>query len=454
MRIIIIGCGKVGGGILKKLSGENHEIIVLDNNPEVIRAVQNEYDVMALCAEATDFAVLDSMDIRRADLLIATSDSDEVNMLCCFIAKKLDVKHVLARIRDTEYTRSSLSFLKKEMDIDMIVNPDYLTAEAIYRGLKLPAAVKVENFSDGRLVVSEVIVEKTSGFCGRSLIDARRAYPFSFLIGSVTRNNDFFIPKGDFVLAEGDRISLVAEGSELSGLLKAAGFPHREPKNIILVGASRISVHLSELLCRDGKNIKLIEKDRERCEKLRERLPAELAIVNADATQQDLLSEEGVESCDALVSLTSHDEDNIMLSFFAKKCGVPKVITKVNQSNYAELCEDYGLDTPVSAKSITSDFISGYVRELGDHGKNKVKRLYTIGKGNASAVEFLVSENFKALDTRLKDMKIRRGLLLVGIIRDGSSIIPCGSDKIYPGDRVVVLSEDKGIKDLNEILVN
>ncbi len=451
VRIIVVGCGKIGENILADLANEDHNVIAIDNDPVVIGNIGNIYDVMTVCGSGTDRSVLKEARVESAELFIACTSSDEVNMLSCFIARRMGAKHTVARIRNPEYNLDNLGFLKEQLDLSRAINPDRLAAKEMYNVLKLPWAVKIQTFSVRNFEIIEINLREDSPFTGVKLMDLRNKYKAKFLICVVGRGDKVYIPDGNFVLRPGDRVGLTAEPAEIQKLMKAAGIEKKYTKNVMILGGGRIAFYLAKMLSDSGVNVKIIEIDEEKCNKLSQQLP-KVVVINGNGAQQELLFEEGLASADAFVSLTGMDEENILISIFASTHNVPTVITKVNQSTMVNMASRLGLDRVISPKELMSDVLVQYARALDNTRGSNVETLYNIMDDKAVVLEFNVSAEFHGTGIPLKDLRLKPGILIAGIIRSRMAIIPTGSDCIQVNDKVIILTENRRLNDLSDIL--
>ncbi len=450
MRIIIVGCGKIGSTIIESLVNEGHDVTAVDSNPAVIAEITDIYDVMGVCGNGADCDTLSEANIEKADLFVAVAGSDELNMLSCFMAKRMGAGHTIARIRTPGYNDAGLSFMCQQLDLSVSINPELLAAQELFNILQLPSAVNIETFSNRKFEMVEIVLKPDSPLNGISLIELRRKYQAKFLICTVQRGNDIFIPDGSFVLKGGDRVGLTASPNEIEKLLRLIGNRQKKARNIMILGASRTAYYLSKLLIEAGNSVKIIDKDPARCEEFAKLLPA-VTMILGDGAEQELLLEEGIDSTDAFVSLTGMDEENILISFFACAQNVPKVIAKVNRNELANMAEKLGLDCIISPKRIMSDVLSRYARALENSLGSNVETLYKIMDGKAEALEFNVQSDFKYLNIPLKDMKLKQNILIAGILRSRKSLIPTGDDAIQPGDRVIVIAAGHRLNDLSDI---
>ena len=451
MKIIIIGCGKIGSTILANLTYEGHDVLAIDNNPEVISKITNVYDVMGVCGNGADCDVLEEADAFSVDLLVATTGSDELNMLSCFLAKRMGTKHIIARIRNPEYNDKSLSFMKTHLELDMAINPELLAAHELYNILKLPSAATIETFSIRNFEMIELRLKPDSVLDGMRIIDMRNKFNAKFLICAVQRGDEAYIPDGNFTLKSGDKIGLTAAPNEIAKLLKEMGMLQKQARNIMILGGSRTAYYLAKRLTAAGNRVSIIERDRQICEELCEALP-KAVIINGDGAQQELLLEEGINSWDAFVALTGTDEQNLLISSFVQSKNVPKVIAKVNRDELIHLAEHWGIDCIVSPKKTISNILVQYARALENSAGSSVETLYKLMDDKVEALEFSVKHDFEAVRIPFKELETKNNILIAGIMRERKPIIPTGDDMLLPGDKVIVLAANQRINTLSDIL--
>ena len=452
MDIIVAGVGKIGYKVISTLVNEGHNVTVIDKKTEIITEVTNIFDVIGVCGNCADCETLEEAGIDRADLFIAFTGSDEMNMLSCFLAKKMGAKHTVARIRNPEYNDRSLGFMRQQLALSMSVNPELLVAQELYNILKIPSAFKVDYFARRSLEIIEMKIKADSPICGKKLSKLRDKQTVEFLIAAVLREGKVIIPDGSFELAAGDIVSIAAAPGDMQKLIKGLGIITKQARNVMILGGSKTAYYLSKMLVSSGNEVKIIEKNTSRCEELSDIVP-KAVLINGDGSQQELLLEEGLRSLDAFVALTGMDEENILISIFAANQNVPKVISKVNRDEMVKMAENLGLDCVVSAKSVTSDIILRYTRALENTLGSSIETLYRIMDDKVEALEFKVNEDSSLLNTPIKDLKIKQGILIVGIIRPGKkTVIPSGDDIVMKGDRVIVLSSQNRITCLSDIL--
>lgn len=451
MKIVIVGCGKIGTALIESLIAEGHDVVAVDKSPAVLAEITNTYDVMTACGNGTDWDLLVEVGIESADLIIAVTDSDELNMLCCFLARRMGAKHTVARIRSPEHNDGSLHFLRHQLELSLVINPDHLVAKELYNILKLPSAAKVETFSTRGLEMVELKLKNDSVLDGMNLITLRKKYPFSFLIGTVEREEEVFIPDGRFVLKSGDKISITSTPTELMKLLRALGVLQKQARNVMILGASNTAYYLTQMLLNGNNTVKVMDKDPHRCREFSDALP-EAVVILGDGAKQDLLLEEGLSDMDAFVSLTGMAEQNILLSYFASAQNVPKVISKINRDEFVSTAERLGLDSVVSPRKTVANVIVRYARALENSGDSSMETLYKLVNGKAEALEFTVKADTAVCNVPLKDLPLKENVLIAGISRGRKSFIPSGTDEILPGDKVLILTAGHRINNLPDIL--
>lgn len=449
MNIIIIGGGKVGRTLVEYLNNEGHAVVLIDIKSSIIERVQNDFDVMGIVGSGTDIEVLKEAGIKRADLVIAVTEKDEFNVLCCVIAKKLCAKKCIARMRNPEYYKQ-IGFMRDELGISMIVNPEFYAASEISRILRFPAAIKTETFAKGRIELAEMKVEKDSPLIGKALHEIYSKYRVKVLVCAVQRGEDVIIPNGDFVLFSEDKIHVTATHSDIAKFMHSVGIDNQRLKTAMLIGGGRVSYYLAKQLIESGMRVKIIESNMERCNELAELLP-KAAIICADGTDKNTLAEEGIDSVDAFVTLTGIDEENIIISMYAKHCNVDKVVTKINRLAFAEMLDSIGIDSVVTPKNITANIILGYVRAMENSSGTEINSLYRIVGDKAEAIEFKVTNEPRLTSVPLKKLKLKKNILIASIVHSGRPFIPYGDSTIEPGDSLVIVTT-RQIKKITDIL--
>ena len=453
MKIIIVGGGKIGATLIQNLENEGHDITVVDSDQKVIDEISNIYDVMCVCGNAVDNDTLNEAQVSSADLLITVTNSDEINMLICYIAKKMGAAYTVARVRNPEFNDKRMDQVKQYLDMSFTINPELLAAQEIFNILKLPAAINIETFSRRNFCMIELLLKEGSHLDGMTLIELRKKYNLNFLISVVKRGAEVYIPDGNFALKCGDHICLTANFAEIQKLLKVLGLAKKQSKTVMILGATTTSYYLAKMLLRSGTDVTIIDKDINRCNEFAERLPGAV-IINGDGAEQEVLMEEGITSADAFVALTGMDEENILISIFAQSQNVPRVVAKVNRNELASMAEKLGLDSIVSPKKAVSNVITSYARALQNSLGSNVETMYKLMDGRVEALEFKVQSDFKAQHIPLKEMKLKKDVLIAGILRKRKAFVPNGDDEILVGDRVIVIAksnEDK-MDDLADIL--
>ena len=379
------------------------------------------------------------------------TNSDEINMLSCFIAKKMGAANTVARIRNPEYNDQSLGILRQYLELEMSINPELLAARELYNMLKLPAAVNVGSFSRKNFDIAELRLKDNSLLCGMKIMDIRKKYPGQYLVGIVKRGENVFIPDGNFVLAANDKIGVTASPTELLKFLKSLNVTHKQAKSVMIVGACRTTYYLAKMLLSGSTKVTIIERDLQRCRDMSETLRG-ATIIHGDGADLDLLLEAGLENTDAFLSLTGMDEENILLAYSASAKNVSKVIAKVNRDEFHFIAEKMELENIITPRKIVADMFVGYARALKNSLGSKVETLYKLMGGAAEALEFEAKNDPKYVGTTLKDLQLKPNTLVAGIIRGRKTIIPMGNDCIMPEDKVVILSAGKRINELADIV--
>lgn len=451
MKIIVAGCGKIGTTLVECLVAEGHDVVVIDSLSEVISTVANIHDVMGVCGNAADTETLEEAGISTSELFIASTNSDELNMLSCFIAGRMGAGHTIARIRNPEYNDQSLDFMKKQLDLSMAINPELLAARELLRILQMPSAVKVETFAGRSFEMVEIKLPEDSEIDGLSLRDLREKYKTNILIGVVQRGDEVHIPGGNFILKGGDKIGLIARHSDIVKFLRSIGMMRKQAKSVMIVGGSRTAYYLADMLSTVGTSVKIIEKDPALCRELSESLP-DASIICGDGAEQGVLLEEGIRDTDAFVALTPMDEENILISIYAELQKVPKVISTVNREELSPMAEKLGLDCIVSPSKTISDVLVRYARALDNSLGSNIETLYKLMDARIEALEFISAADPKLNDIPLKDLATKPNILIAGIIRGRRTIVPGGNDCIQAGDRVIILAENQRLSDLSDIL--
>lgn len=449
MNIVIVGDGKVGATLVEYLSLENHNIVVIDRDQKVVEQMVNNFDVMGICGNGASYEVQVEAGVADAKLFVAATSSDELNILCCLMAKKIGAQHTIARVRNPEYM-TQLAFIKDELGLSMVVNPEYDAANEIAKILRFPSAINIESFSKGNVDLAEIKITADSPLCDKQVVDIFNSLKTKVLICAVQRGNDIFIPRGDFVIKSGDKIHITASRTALIKFMKETKIYKHRTKDIMIIGGGKMGYYLARQLSgTGGYNIKIIEIDKARCEHLCVALP-DVDIINADGTDRNVLHEQGIDHLDAFVALTTIDEENIITSMYASAIGISKTVAKVNRVSY-QVLESIGMDSAFSSKELAANRIIAYIRALDNSGESSVQTLYRLLDGRIEALEFNITENFKKTGIPLKNLNLHENTLIGCIIRESQVVFPNGDDTIEIGDSVIVVSKKQGITSINEI---
>jgi len=450
MDIVIVGDGKVGYTLAEQLNKEGHDITIIDNRADILNSTLEMLDVMGVRGNGASMEVQMEAGVPSADLLIAATSGDEVNMLCCLTAKMLGAKRTIARVRNPEYS-TQLQMLKEPLGLSMVINPELESAREIARVVKFPPALKIETFSKGRVELIEFKLLEHMPIVGKSLMEMPQIIDSNVLICAVDRGGAVIIPRGSFVLEAGDRIHITGAARQITSFLSQIGGIHLKVRSLMLVGGGRIAYYLAKMLDVKAFRIKIIEKNRERCDELCDLLP-NATIIHGDGSDIDVLESEGIEEADAFVALTNIDEENLIMSMVANEKKVPKIITKTGRFDNLSILEKLGIDTVINPKMTTANHIIQYVRAVQNSVHfNNIKTLYKIVNGKAEATEFTATSDTAHLNVRLDQLHLKRNLLLAVIVRDGKVIIPHGEDVIKEGDSVIVLTNEHKLSCLNNI---
>lgn len=448
--IIIVGNGKMGFSLADQLASEDHSITIVDTHEAALRRASDTLDVMSVKGNGVSAAVLREAGAEHADLLIAATSTDEVNMVCCLTAKKMGTSYTIARIRNQEYT-SGLAELKRDLGIDMVINPENATAVEISRLLRFPSAANIETFCRGRVELMGFRLMEEDFLVGNPLQDlSSQVKKLSLLFCAVDRDGEVIIPNGSFVPQAGDNLYLIGRPTGLDQFFRLLGRYTPKVRRVFLVGGGKISLYLAILLEKMQMQVKIVELSEARCRFLSELLPHS-TIICGDGTDQELLDSENLSSCDAFVALTDRDEDNLIISLYAAQLGLSKVITKSNRQNYNRIAQAVGLDSIISPKQLATSHILQVVRGIQNSQGSVMNALYRIADGAAEAMEFTVTASTRHLGTPLRDLSLKPGILVAVVARGGEIIIPEGSTSIQEGDSVILISRDRRLQDLNDI---
>ncbi|MBQ9512944.1 MAG: Trk system potassium transporter TrkA [Lachnospiraceae bacterium] len=450
MQILIVGCGNVGIAIAEQLSTEGHDITAIDERSDNLQYAVNAFDIRGIVGNGASFSILKDAGVETSDMLLAVTDSDELNMLCCLIGKRAGAKTTVARVRNPVY-KQELNYIKSELDINMVINPEEIAAAEAARSLKYPLASKVESFARGRAEMVQMRIEKDSPLRGKSLMEIRTDLAGNVIFAIVQRGDEVYIPYGSFVLQEKDEVSIVAPSKELLTFFKKAGIPTAKVRDAILIGGGQTAFYLARQLLSMGVDVKIFEKEKERCAKLSEALP-EAMIINGDGTDKDMLMEEGLAGTDAFIALTGIDEENIMMSLFTKSVSKAKLITKLTKVSYNDIIGEMEIGTTLYPRLITAERIIRYVRGIQESMDSEIETLYRLCDGRVEALEFLIKRDAPVIGVPLQELRMKRGLIVACINHRGDVIVPNGSSTIAAGDTVIVVTRLTGFKDITDIL--
>ncbi len=452
MDIIIVGCGKVGRTLVQALSRENHNITIIDLKEDRIRSLSDEMDVKGVVGNGNSFKTLQEAGISHASLLIAVTASDEQNLLCCCIARRVGNCKTIARVRNPMYVDDT-PFLREELGLAMIINPELACATEIARIFQFPSAVKIESFSKGLIDMMHFRVTKECTLIGRPLMDIRSKLGLDVLICSVLRGEELIIPRGDFVFQEGDSVAFLAKAQIASQFFQKIGIPTGRTRSALIVGGGKISYYLAQRLLLVGIDTKIIESNYDRCQELTDLLP-KATIICADGTQERILIQEGIENVDGFVAITGFDEENILVSLLAKKISKAKVVTKINRAGFESVLGDLAIDTAIYPRMLIADTILQYARSMNPSVGSNMENLYQLENGRAEALEFYIKESSALTNTPIMKLKLKSNIIICCINRKGRVILPTGTDEIQVGDHVVIVVKEHGLHDIKDILQN
>ena len=450
LNIIIVGLGKVGGTLVEQLSKEGNDITIIDKNPTAVQAMSGLYDIMGIVGNGASYSVQMEAGIENCDLFIAVTESDELNLLCCTVAKRVSNCSAIARVRTPDYSKE-VEYLREKLGLTMIINPDLEAAKEVARILYLPATLEVNSFAHGQAELIKFKIPEGNILANLPISQLGKAVSHKVLICAVERDGEVFIPSGNFVLEEGDIISYVANRKVAKQFLNALGFNTRQVKNTMIIGGGTSAQYLADKLIHSGVSVKIIEKDRARCEELSLLLPKAI-IINGDGTDEELLKEEGIHSAESFVPLTGIDEENIMLTLFARQVSNAKVVTKINHITFKDVINNLDLGSIFYPRYITSEAIIAYARAKKNSLGSNIETLYHMFDSRVEAIEFRVRNASKVTNTPLMELSLKKNLLITFINRNGSIIIPSGQDSIHVGDTVMIVTTHTGFNDIMDIL--
>ena len=450
MNIIIVGCGKVGETLAAELNLGGNNVTIIDRDAAKVKAIANKLDIMGIIGNGASRTTQKEAGIDDADMLIAVTGNDELNLLCCIVAKKSAGCRTIARLKNPEYSTDA-SYIKNELGLAMVINPELAAAKEIARILNFPSAIKVDIFAKSRVELLTFKLPEDSRLAGMSIKDASMKLKTGVTFCTIERGDDAYIANGNFVFEGKDVISILASPKQAKDFFSKIDYKIQPIKDVLIVGGSAISYYLISLLEKSGISCTVIEKDSARCNELATEFE-KATIINADPSDEDTLKEEGIGRVDSFVAMTGIDEENIMLSLFAKKAGTRKVITKVNRIDFDDIISHLDLDSIVYPKNITADIIVSYVRAMNNAGSSSIETLYNLNRGKVEAAEFTVLAGSPIVGIPLMNLSLKPDVLVAAIQRGKVQITPRGQDVIEPGDSVVIVTKDLELNDITDIL--
>lgn len=452
MRIVIVGLGTIGKTILRTLSKEKHSITLIDENKDKIEELIAKYDVSAVIGNGARMDIQQEANVKDADLVIAITDSDELNIFACMVARKVGAKNTIARVRNPDYSQQ-ISEMKDDLGISMLVNPEKDTANEIFNLINLPSIVQVEHFAKGRVLLVEIVAEKGCLLIGETLISIGKKLSTKVLICAVERNGEVFIPSGNFTIRENDKIHFTSDVHKLGDFLAEINLVKSPLKNVMIVGGNnKTSLYLAEQLSKKKYKVKLIEKDRKNAEFLAETLPR-ITVIYGNGMRHDILIEEGLEGMDAFVALADIDEENMVSAMFANKMKVKKAISQIKSDDLIDMLTELGMHNNVSPKHVVANRIASYIRALANKRGSNVLTLSRLVNGQVEALEFAAKTQEKIYNKPLKTLRVKENCLIACIIRGSQVMIPDGNSTIQKGDNVIVVTTHKNFDDLMDIFM-
>ena len=450
MKIIIIGCGRVGEMLAGKLNNVGHDVTIIDLSATKVNEISSRYDIMGVIGNGATQSIQHEAGVETADLLIAVTNSDELNLLCCIVAQREGKCQTIARVKNPEY-RKEIPYLKEQLGLAMVINPEYAAAEEIARVLRFPAAIKIEPFAKGKVELIKFRLLKDCSVIGLTVREMMTRYHSDILVGTVERGDEAYIPRGDFKFEERDVVSIIATPANANEFFKKITYKGHSIKKALVAGGGEITHYLCGILEQTKIDLKVIERDKKACEELCARWP-KVDVIHGKATNRELLLEEGINKAGAFVALSDLDEENVLLSLFAKELGKGKLITKINRTDYDDVINRLDFDTVICPINITSDIIVRYVRAMDNAKGSNVETLYNVIPDKVEAAEFIIREKSPVANKMLMDLKFKKDVLVAAILRGNDVITPRGQDVIQAGDAVVVVSKRLGMRDITDIL--
>lgn len=451
MKIIVVGDGKVGFAIAKQLNQEGHDITVVENKSSVLLSTMNQLDIVGVQGNGASLDTLMEARVSSSDLLIAATSTDEVNIICCLLAKKLGARHTIARIRNPEYS-NTVRLIKDELGLSMSINPEQAAAREILRAIRFSNSIKVSSFAKGRIELAEVKIKENSPLSNMRICDINRRMKSEVLFVAVQRNGEVIIPNGNTVIYEKDRVTLTGSTTQLEKFfIKVGILSNRTVNEVMIVGGGRITYYLTNMLLELGMDVKIIEIKKDKCVNLVEKFP-QATVIHGDGTDHELLLSESLEEMDAFIALTDNDEENVIISMFAQSHGVTHVLPKVNRVSLGFLLDKLGLENSITPKFITANQIVQYVRAMQNTVGSNVESLIKLVNDKVEALEFRVRDNCRFIDVPIKDLNIRKGIIIAYVTHKGVSKVATGDTRIQLSDTVIIISKVAGLRDINDLL--
>ncbi len=448
MKIIIVGCGNVGAALAEQLSSEGHDITIVDTREQLVESVSVSCDALGIVGNGASFTVQSEAGVAEADLIIAVTGSDELNLLCCLIARKAGGCSTIARVSNPVYSEE-IAYIKEELGLSMIINPQAAAAREMARTLKFPFAQKVDTFAKSRVELVVYRIEEDSVLCGMKLKDMPAKLRCDVLIPIVERGEQVIIPDGNFEMQAKDDITIVGTQLKTIGFFKKLGKPTASARDAIIVGGGRTTIYLAKQLIQMGLKVKIIERDSKQCEMLMEMLPKAM-VIYGDATDKDLLLEEGLAEVETFVANTNFDEENIMLTLFAKSLSKAKLITRVHRVSYDDIIDKLDLGSIIYPKYITAVNIIKYVRAMKNSLGSNIETLYRLNDNRVEALEFLISEHSPIVGVPLAKLNLKKNMIIGCITHKGKTSIANGQSVIRVGDTVILITTQTGLHDIRD----
>ncbi len=454
MKIFIVGGGEIGRNLVRQLTRDGYQLTVIDRGENVVDSMSNSADVICLQGNGACYGTLKDAGAEEADIFVAVTNSDELNILSCMTAHMMGAGHTIARIRDVDYAKQN-RFYRDKLGLSMIINPELATAMEIYRLLRFPLATRVEVFARGRAELVEMTVGGDSPLSGKSLIEINQNMGINLLICAVVRNGEVFVPKGDTVLCSGDILYLTGAADEFRKSFRKLKLPIKPMQSVLIAGGGRISYYLTEVLLKQGAKVTVVEKNIELAERISADIPGAAVMCDDALTYFDSMSAADISNTDAFIALTENDEYNLMASLYAESQKINKVVSRINAKSRLKVLPAESRVCTISREDVAADRILGYSRSLLNAEDNDaVESLYRLMDGKIEFIEFKIDSNDKNLDIPLKDLRLKRNILLGCIIRDGKTIIPRGDDMLKPGDTALVVTIKRQIVRLEDIFAD